>query len=83
MDWTVPIGDSVLETLKWVLALMAAFALLVRLMPCNRGMYWWKDRAAAATDLLYWFVVPLLCAWAIPSCCRGAGVVFWRQGPRL
>jgi sterol desaturase/sphingolipid hydroxylase (fatty acid hydroxylase superfamily) len=59
MDWIVIIGDSCLETLAWLAALAAAFAVLVRLMPCNRGMFWWKDLRAAGTDLLYWFVTPL------------------------
>jgi sterol desaturase/sphingolipid hydroxylase (fatty acid hydroxylase superfamily) len=59
MDWMVTIGDSCLETLIWLLALAVGFAILVRLMPCNRGLYWWKDLRAAGTDLLYWFVVPL------------------------
>jgi sterol desaturase/sphingolipid hydroxylase (fatty acid hydroxylase superfamily) len=59
MDWIVTIGDSCLETLGWLAALAVAFAILVGLMPCNRGTYWWKDLRAAGTDLLYWFVTPL------------------------
>ena len=59
MDWIITIGDSCLETLGWLAALAVAFAVLVWLMPCNRGMYWWKDLRAAGTDLLYWFVTPL------------------------
>jgi sterol desaturase/sphingolipid hydroxylase (fatty acid hydroxylase superfamily) len=59
MDWTVIIGDSCLETLKWLAGLAVAFGVLVRLTPCNRGVYWWKDLRAAGTDLLYWFVAPL------------------------
>ena len=37
--------------------LAIAFAILVRLMPCNPGMYWWKDVRAVVTDCLYWFIV--------------------------
>jgi sterol desaturase/sphingolipid hydroxylase (fatty acid hydroxylase superfamily) len=59
MEWIVTIGDSCLESLGWLLALAAGFGLLVWLMPCNRGMYWWKDGRAAGTDLLYWFVTPI------------------------
>ncbi len=60
MDWTIVIAHMCLETLAWVAGLAAGFAILVRLMPCNRGMYWWKDLSATATDLLYWFAVPLV-----------------------
>jgi sterol desaturase/sphingolipid hydroxylase (fatty acid hydroxylase superfamily) len=59
MDWMAAIGDDSLRTLAWLAGLAAAFALLVRLMPCNRGMYWWKDPRAAGTDVLYWLVLPL------------------------
>jgi sterol desaturase/sphingolipid hydroxylase (fatty acid hydroxylase superfamily) len=59
MDWIVTIGDFWVETLAWVLGLTVAFGILVRLMPCNPGMYWWKDLRAAATDFIYWFLVPL------------------------
>jgi sterol desaturase/sphingolipid hydroxylase (fatty acid hydroxylase superfamily) len=58
MDWN-SVGSFWLTTLAWVAGLAAAFGLLARLTPCNPGMYWWKDLRAAATDSLYWFVVPL------------------------
>ncbi len=60
MDWMVTIADSCQGTLLWLLALMVAFGVLVALMPCNRGTYWWQDPRAACTDLLYWFVMPLV-----------------------
>ncbi len=59
MDWIVNAGYSWLITLCWVAGLAVPFALLVRWMPCNPGMYWWKDTRAAATDFGYWFVMPL------------------------
>jgi sterol desaturase/sphingolipid hydroxylase (fatty acid hydroxylase superfamily) len=59
MDWIATFGDFWLETLEWMAGLSIVFALLVRLMPCNPGMYWWKDLRAAATDFIYWFIVPL------------------------
>lgn len=59
MDWITSIGDMWLETLAWMTGLAFAFAVLARLMPCNRGMYWWKDLRGAATDFMYWFIVPL------------------------
>jgi sterol desaturase/sphingolipid hydroxylase (fatty acid hydroxylase superfamily) len=60
MEWLVTIGDSCVETLIWLAGLMAAFAILVRLTPCNRGMAWWNDLRAFGTDLLYWLAMPVL-----------------------
>jgi sterol desaturase/sphingolipid hydroxylase (fatty acid hydroxylase superfamily) len=60
MDWMVIIGNSCLETLASLSALAIVFTVLVHFTPCNRGMYWWKDLGAAGTDLLYWFLMPLL-----------------------
>lgn len=59
MDWFADLGDFWLETLVWATGLSFAFGVLARLMPCNRGMYWWKDLRGAATDFMYWFIVPL------------------------
>jgi sterol desaturase/sphingolipid hydroxylase (fatty acid hydroxylase superfamily) len=74
MDWTVAIGDALLKTLGMLAGLTLAFGVLARLMPCNAGMYWWKNLRAAATDFIYWFVGPL-----IVNVCRtfmlAAGVV--------
>jgi sterol desaturase/sphingolipid hydroxylase (fatty acid hydroxylase superfamily) len=64
MEWVVATVGECREywaqTLGWVAGLAAAFAVLTRLTPCNPGMYWWKDLRAAGTDLVYWFVVPLV-----------------------
>src|ERR1700682_5334403 len=60
MDWIVHIGDFCVETLVVLVPAGVALALLARLMPCNRGMHWWNDLGAAGTDLLYWFVMPLV-----------------------
>lgn len=59
MDWLTTVGERWLVTLQWLIGLGVAFAVLARLFPCNPGMYWWKDRRAVGTDLVYWFVVPL------------------------
>jgi sterol desaturase/sphingolipid hydroxylase (fatty acid hydroxylase superfamily) len=59
MEWIAEIGDIWLDTLAWIAGLTLGFGVLARLMPCNRGMYWWKDLRAAATDFIYWFIVPL------------------------
>jgi WD40 repeat protein/sterol desaturase/sphingolipid hydroxylase (fatty acid hydroxylase superfamily) len=59
MRWLVTLGDFWLNRLAWLVALATAFCLLGRLMPCNRGMYWWKDRRAVRTDAVYWFILPL------------------------
>lgn len=59
MGWMSTVTDFWLTTLAWVTGLTVAFALLVRLTPCNPGFYWWKNLRGAATDFFYWFVVPL------------------------
>lgn len=59
-DWLAAIGNDWLNTLGWLAGLAAVFGLLALLMPCNRGMFWWKDRRAVATDFMYWFIVPLV-----------------------
>jgi len=59
MDWIASIGDFWLEMLAWVTGLAFAFGILARLTPCNRGTYWWKDLRGAATDFMYWFIVPV------------------------
>jgi sterol desaturase/sphingolipid hydroxylase (fatty acid hydroxylase superfamily) len=59
MEWSA-IGQIWLSTLGWLVGLAVGFGIVVRLTPCNPGMYWWKDLRAVATDLLYWFLVPLV-----------------------
>jgi sterol desaturase/sphingolipid hydroxylase (fatty acid hydroxylase superfamily) len=58
MDWMAALRDSGLSTLGWLAGFAVAFGILARLMPCNPGMYWWKDLRAVSTDFIYWFVVP-------------------------
>src|SRR5262245_24338623 len=58
MDW-MQILASWQNTLLWLAGLGLGFGILTRLMPCNPGMYWWKNLRAAATDFVYWFVVPV------------------------
>jgi sterol desaturase/sphingolipid hydroxylase (fatty acid hydroxylase superfamily) len=60
MEWMGTIAASWLSTLGWLAGLAAGFAVLVRLTPCNPGMYWWKDLRAGAADFLYWLVLPLV-----------------------
>jgi sterol desaturase/sphingolipid hydroxylase (fatty acid hydroxylase superfamily) len=60
MEFLSAVGDRWLTTVAWLAGLGAVFAVLARLFPCNPGMYWWKDRRAVLTDLVYWFLVPLV-----------------------
>ena len=60
MDWLIEIGWTWLESIEYFGYLAAAFALLSRLMPCNPEMFWWRDLRAVATDLVYWFLLPLV-----------------------
>ena len=59
MDWLASLGGFWLNLLAWLAGLAVAFGILARLMPCNPGMYWWKDLRAAGADFMYWFIVPV------------------------
>jgi sterol desaturase/sphingolipid hydroxylase (fatty acid hydroxylase superfamily) len=84
MDWLLAIGGFWLTTLKWVVGLGLAFGILTRLMPCNPGMYWWRNRRALATDILYWFVVPLFVRLGELVLLRAAVMLLWSPGkPQL
>ncbi len=60
MDWAVQVGDACFETLIWLAPMAVVFGVLTRWMPCNAGMFWWKNWEAASTDILYWFAMPVL-----------------------
>lgn len=64
MDLLIDIGQTWLTTAKWVGGLALVFAFLARVMPCNPGMYWWKNLRAVVTDLIYWFVVPIFLGYS-------------------
>jgi sterol desaturase/sphingolipid hydroxylase (fatty acid hydroxylase superfamily) len=82
MDWVVASADSCRALLPWLAGLAVAFAVLVRFMPCNRGMYWWCDPRAAATDLLYWFIAPLVArVGKTLALAAGVGLVFRGGAP--
>lgn len=59
MEVVTALGGYWMNSLLWLAGLAAVFALLAHFAPCNPGMSWWKDPRAAATDFVYWFVVPL------------------------
>jgi sterol desaturase/sphingolipid hydroxylase (fatty acid hydroxylase superfamily)/tricorn protease-like protein len=83
MDWVVILRDAWLPTLAWVTALAVVFGLLTRLRPCNPGMSWWKDRRAAVTDFVYWFVVPLfLRVCRMGMLAAGVALLFSGREPR-
>lgn len=60
MDWVVSTSDSIVQTGLWLVGLGVVFGVLGAWMPCNRGKCWWRDIGAAATDLLYWLVTPIV-----------------------
>ena len=83
MDRLAEIGDFWLETSAWIAGLSLGFGVLAWLMPCNPRMYWWKNLRGAATDLIYWFFMPLfmrlgrtLLLWA------GLRLLFSGAGPQ-
>ena len=59
MEWMTAIAPYWLYTLQWLAGLAVGFGILARLMPCNPGMYWWKDPRGTCTNLIYLFIVPL------------------------
>jgi sterol desaturase/sphingolipid hydroxylase (fatty acid hydroxylase superfamily) len=79
MGWLESIPGFWLNRLGWFAGLAAVFVVLTRLTPCNPGMGWWKSLRAAATDVIYWFVVPLFLrfAWQAMLIC---GLVFLYGG---
>ena len=52
------IGQSVMHLLPFLLIFGVVFAVLSYFWPCNSGRPWWRKRELA-TDLIYWFVIPL------------------------
>lgn len=60
MEWLAATWDAWLDTALWLAGLAAVLGGLGVLMPCNRGMFWWRDVRAAGTDLIYWFVTPVV-----------------------
>jgi sterol desaturase/sphingolipid hydroxylase (fatty acid hydroxylase superfamily) len=60
MERLVEFRESCLIGAEWLAGMAVAFGILAWLMPCNRGMYWWKDLRGFATDLVYWFFMPLV-----------------------
>ncbi len=80
MDWIATVGQSWLQTLEWLLGLGIAFGVLARLMPCNPGMYWWRNARAVVTDGIYWFIMPLLFSFARTFLVALGLVVFYGGG---
>jgi sterol desaturase/sphingolipid hydroxylase (fatty acid hydroxylase superfamily) len=77
MDLLIDIGHTWLTTAKWVGGLGLVFAVLARLMPCNPGMYWWKNLRAVVTDLIYWFIVPLFFGYTRLALLYAGVVIFY------
>jgi sterol desaturase/sphingolipid hydroxylase (fatty acid hydroxylase superfamily) len=59
MEWMTAIAPAWLCTLQWLAGLTVGFGVLAWLMPCNPGMYWWKDLRGTCTNFIYLFIVPL------------------------
>jgi WD40 repeat protein/sterol desaturase/sphingolipid hydroxylase (fatty acid hydroxylase superfamily) len=84
MDWMATIGGFWLSTLALLGGLAVAFGVLARLMPCNPGMYWWKNLRAVVADFVYWLVVPLflrLCRTLLLI--AGVALLFGGREPNL
>src|ERR1700736_3250341 len=70
------LGQTIAKVVPITIVLALVFSVLTHFWACNLGTPWWRTRELA-TDICYWFFVPL-CA----RVCRigllvlGAGVVF-------
>jgi sterol desaturase/sphingolipid hydroxylase (fatty acid hydroxylase superfamily) len=53
------LGHTFLKLIPVSIALGATFAVLSLVSACNPGKMWWRKRDLA-TDLCYWFVIPLV-----------------------
>jgi sterol desaturase/sphingolipid hydroxylase (fatty acid hydroxylase superfamily) len=53
------LGHTFLKLIPVSIALGATFAVLSLVSACNPGQMWWRKRELA-TDLCYWFVIPLV-----------------------
>lgn len=53
------IGQTILRTLPISIALAAVFTVLTWFWACNPGRDWWRKRDLA-TDLCYWFFIPVI-----------------------
>ncbi len=60
MEFLESFSNHAVVTLYWLAGLSVFFALATALLPCNPGMYFWKDKRATITDLLYWLVIPVV-----------------------
>src|SRR5689334_10157192 len=43
LAWMATVGEFWLSRLGWLAGLAVGFGILGLLMPCNPGMYWWKN----------------------------------------
>ena len=59
MEWMTTIAPAWLCNVKWLAGLTVGFGVLAWLMPCNPGMFWWKDLRGTCTNFIYLFIVPL------------------------
>jgi sterol desaturase/sphingolipid hydroxylase (fatty acid hydroxylase superfamily) len=74
-------GDGILNMLPLSIAIGIGFAILSALFACNRGAPWWRKRELA-TDLCYWFLIPLLMRYLrIGLLVVGATVLFGISNP--
>ena len=70
------LGQTMAKVVPVTLALALVFSLLAHFWACNPGKPWWRKRELA-TDLCYWFLVPLFMrVFRIGLLVLGAGLLF-------
>jgi sterol desaturase/sphingolipid hydroxylase (fatty acid hydroxylase superfamily) len=69
-------GETILHTAPYLVAIGLLSAILSRRFACNRDLPWWRS-PDLATDLAYWFVVPVFTRFLrIGLLVLGAAVIF-------
>jgi sterol desaturase/sphingolipid hydroxylase (fatty acid hydroxylase superfamily) len=74
-------GETLIRVLPVTLAIAIVFTVLTHYWPCNPGYVWWRKRELA-TDVIYWFIVPLMTRIVrINLMVLGASVLFGLRTP--
>src|ERR1043166_5933515 len=75
-------GETIIHTLPYLAVIGLLSAVLSRRFACNRDVAWWRS-PELATDLAYWFVVPVFTRFLrIGLLVLGAVAIFDVHGAR-
>jgi len=76
LSFLVNVGQTLFKNIPITIALAAVFTILTAFWACNPGRPWWR-KSDLATDLCYWFLIPLITRYLrIGLLVVGAAVLF-------